>query len=252
MRILLAHAVNQKWYIHHLDVETALLNSEIDGEVYVSLPKISCMGTKVPEGYAWQLRKSLYWLKKSPHLRNKTFDKLARGIRWILSVNDKCLYLIKESSGRVMMTMGLYVDDFIISGEKKSIFTMVEKFNQKLNIKSIGMSNYILGMHVEYDKFNYIIINQKQYSIKILEEYGMLKCNPSSIPMQPRSKINDDAKLVFNEITKIREVIRSLMYLACCTRPDISFPVCLLSEKMSVPTEGNLLLVKRILKVHQG
>ncbi len=47
-------------------------------------------------------------------------------------------------------------------------------------------------------------------------------------------------------------MIESLLYLAICTRPDISLPVAVLARQIHTPTSLHLALVKRIMRCVAG
>ena len=43
MRLLLGHAANHGWKVHHLDVKSAFLHGELEEEVYVTQPEAKVM-----------------------------------------------------------------------------------------------------------------------------------------------------------------------------------------------------------------
>ena len=64
IRVLLALAAVFGWEVHHLDIKSAFLNSEISEEIYVKQPE----GYEIPgkEHHVYKLRKALYRLKQAP------------------------------------------------------------------------------------------------------------------------------------------------------------------------------------------
>jgi len=66
LRMLLALAAIHDWEIDQMDIVTAFLNPEVDGDVYMAMPD----GVEAPAGGPWvcKLRKSLYRLKQVPRL----------------------------------------------------------------------------------------------------------------------------------------------------------------------------------------
>jgi hypothetical protein len=65
VRVLLALVAQKGWRIHHMDVKSAFLNSDLKEEVYVQQP----LGYAVTgeEGKVYRLRKALYGLRQAPH-----------------------------------------------------------------------------------------------------------------------------------------------------------------------------------------
>jgi len=64
VRVLLALAAQEGWSVHHMDVKSAFLNSDLKEEVYVWQPP----GIAIPreEGKVYRLRKALYGLRQAP------------------------------------------------------------------------------------------------------------------------------------------------------------------------------------------
>ena len=64
IRVLLALVVFFAWEVHHLDVKSAFLNSEISEEIYVKQPEGYEISGK--EHHVYKLTKALYGLKQAP------------------------------------------------------------------------------------------------------------------------------------------------------------------------------------------
>ena len=81
----------------------------------------------------------------------------------------------------------------------------------------------------------------------------MENSKPAKTPRADDStkKIEDKSEN-FDNITLYQQAIGSLIYLATCTRPDISYSVCRTTQAMSKPTTQNWLEVKRIIRYLQG
>jgi len=64
VHLLLAHAANEGWPVHHMDVKSAFLNGELQEEVYVEQPPGFVL--KEHEGKVLRLVKALYGLRHPP------------------------------------------------------------------------------------------------------------------------------------------------------------------------------------------
>jgi hypothetical protein len=61
VRILLALAAKYDLELDAMDITTAYLNGELEEDLYLLPPK----GVKIPDGYCWKLKRSLYGLKQA-------------------------------------------------------------------------------------------------------------------------------------------------------------------------------------------
>ena len=75
----------------------------------------------------------------------------------------------------------------------------------------------------------------------------MLDCKPRAIPCEQKLDYSDDAEEM-SDVTKYREAVGSLIYLATCTRPDLSFVVSKLSQYFAKPTVEQWTTVKHALR----
>ena len=68
----------------------------------------------------------------------------------------------------------------------------------------------------------------------------------------PVVKMEEDKSKLLPGNEKYMEAVGSLIYIATCTRPDISFAVSKVSQKLKNPTEMDWISVKRIMRYLQG
>jgi hypothetical protein len=76
VRLLFALAAQEGWCVHHMDVKSAFLNSDLK-EVYVHQPP----GFTIPgnEGKMLRLRKALYGFRQAPKAWNAKLDSTRQG-----------------------------------------------------------------------------------------------------------------------------------------------------------------------------
>ena len=79
----------------------------------------------------------------------------------------------------------------------------------------------------------------------------MAKRNHVSTPMEQNLKLTSKEGNEFEDATKYRELVGSLIYLTT-TRQNISFVVGILSRFMQKPCEGHWSAAKRVLKYLKG
>ncbi|KAF2284885.1 hypothetical protein GH714_031901 [Hevea brasiliensis] len=81
------------------------------------------------------------------------------------------------------------------------------------------------------------------YASKILEKTGMLNCNSSRVPMEPKCKLKKQDGEPFVDATEYRRIIGSLRYLVN-TRPDLAYSVGVVSRYMDTPTVTHMSAVQ--------
>lgn len=78
-------------------------------------------------------------------------------------------------------------------------------------------------LHKDGTNVSLTTLSQSDYATKVLEKYGFDGCAGAWIPMEPMGKSVPETspKRKF----PYREILGSLQYLACKTRPDLAFSV---------------------------
>ena len=79
----------------------------------------------------------------------------------------------------------------------------------------------------------------------------MQYCNYVSTPMEHNLKFTSNERSTFEDPTKYRQLVGSLIYLTTI-RPDITFAVGILSRFMHHPCEGQWNVEKQVLKYLKG
>ena len=92
VRVVLAVAASFGMTIQHMDVSTAFLNGILEEEVYMTPPP----GLDVPAGHVCRLRRSLYGLKQSPRVWNKTLHQFIIKLGFRVIPSDSCVYYVRS------------------------------------------------------------------------------------------------------------------------------------------------------------
>lgn len=106
--------------------------------------------------------------------------------------------------------------------------------------------SYFLRLEIKQNSAG-IHVPQKKYIEDLLKSYNMINCKPSITPLSTDSKLSLFDEVESTDITGYRKLIRKLIY-ATQSRPDIAFPVNLLSRFMHKPTKNHLGAAKQILR----
>ncbi|RVW79629.1 Retrovirus-related Pol polyprotein from transposon TNT 1-94 [Vitis vinifera] len=242
IRILFALASIHNLFVHQIDVKTAFLNEDLNEEVYMEqLEGFVLLGN---ENKVCKLVKSLYGLKQAPKQWHEKFDHaiLSDGFRH--NNVDKCLY--SKTCDDYMVIVCLYVDDMLIlSDDMKGIIETKRFLSSTFKMKDLGEVDTILGIKVKRNSGGYAL-NQTHYIEKVVSKFSHLKIKDTNTPFDSSIKLekNDDRSVAQLEYAS---AIGSLMYVAQCTRADISFAVSKLSRFISNPSVEHWKAISRVL-----
>ena len=121
-------------------------------------------------------------------------------------------------------------------------------------VPDMGLPTYFLGMHMDHDRAaGKLSLGQRQYVTTILERFAMEDCNPVRLPIGVGVVMErEGATLDVPMATKYKKAVGELLYLATCTRPDISFAVGKLSRHVSAPTQAHWAAGKAVMRYLKG
>jgi hypothetical protein len=246
LKLFLAIAVNEGLEVHHADISTAFLNGDLEEEVYIDVPE--GFDEKLKSNQVLRLLKALYGLKQAPRAWSK---KLVTTLKY-MGLNqckaDNCIFFNKS------LVIAVYVDDLLIASNIREIELFKKQLSSSFKMRDLGKINYMLGIKFEYAINGTMLLNQKHFINKLIEEFNLQLSKENDIPIQPNHNLTRDLtneKESLRELvdaTKYRQVIGKLLYLMTCTRPDISYAVGLLARFMQEPRELHWRCVKRVLK----
>lgn len=251
LRVLFSLAAKNNMSFKTFDVKTAFLNGTIEDELFM----------EVPEGYNYPgkvclLKKALYGLKEAPQ---RWYQKLSQalssyGLQQLN--NDKCIYRSKDCT----LVLAIHVDDGIIfSQDQKEMDKLIGSLKSQFEITVNNHPKIYLGIQIEITNRG-IFISQSSYVDQILKKFNMEKCNSAPTPMEARKKKQEnqcdqsEQSVTSEPPSKFPycQVVGSLQYLSCKTRPDIAFATNYASRFMAEPTSRNVTEVKRVLRYLQG
>ena len=245
IRLLVNLAIDENLVIHSMDVKSAYLNAKLDCDVYMEQPE----GFKVGTGsdMVLKLNKSLYGLKQSGRMWNHLLHSFLVDLGFSRSEAENCLYTRSQYGIKVMILV--WVDDLIIAGSDLNRVQEVKlQLSKRFKMKDFGTIKEFLGIQFEFNE-DYVKLHQAKYVTKVLEKFNMIDCNAKRLPCDPSIvKIGDNVSEVFEDNTLYRSIVGSLVYLSSCTRPDLSYLVTKLSERLENPTQAHYSACKYALR----
>ena len=145
---------------------------------------------------------------------------------------EKCVYVKNTECGSVIIC--LYVDDMLIMGSNNEVIKTTKKmFNNKFDMKYLGVADVILGIKISTTSYG-LILSQSHYIEKILKKFKQDDSSPTRIPIDVNLHLSkNNGKSISQQ--EYAQAIESLMYVTICTRPDIAYAVSKLSRYTSNP-----------------
>nr|GEX07499.1 retrovirus-related Pol polyprotein from transposon TNT 1-94 [Tanacetum cinerariifolium] len=220
VRTLLAVATKKGWIIHQLDLNNAFLHGDLDGEVYMKIPKGFA---KEGETRVCRLRKSLYGLKQASRNWYKRLTSFLLSLNFEQSKSDYSLFTYQKAG--VYVAILIYVDDIIIVRDNsEKIQQIKQQLDDEFSIKNLGPLKYFLGIEVA-------------------------KTSDGAFPFEQGTKLDkggeEEARV---DATQYRRLVGRLLYLQA-TRHDVTYAVNVLSQFVSDPRQNYLEAAKRVLRL---
>lgn len=195
------------------------------------------------------MKKALYGLAQSPRAWNQKVNSIMETFGFDQLHSDASVFVTNWKGSKIIMAV--FVDDCLILGDNEQHIKEFElQLSKRYNIKILGELKKIIGMNWVRDrKSRRSFLHQTGYCEKVLERFGMKDCKASSTPADPESGAESE---LLESNQKYMEAAGALIYLSTQTRPDISYAVSKISEKMQRPTVADWTAAKKIFRYLNG
>jgi hypothetical protein len=198
-----------------------------------------------------RLKKSLYGLKQAPRAWYLRLSAEMQRIGFSPSTADPALFCRKDP-GKETYTV-VWVDDSLVIGTSAAVEETKEALAAVFDIRDLGDANFFLGMEIERNRSDKTITLTQKRSIKnLLAEHGMTGAKARATPMSPAEKPTREGEELDVSAFPYSRLIGSLLYIANCTRPDISQAVGVLSRFMRRPTRDHWKMARAVLSYLAG
>ena len=158
------------------------------------------------------------------------------------------------------MYLLIYVDDMLIAAKDlEAIQHLKKELSLKFEMKDLGAAKRILGMEIVRDRAaGELWLSQEGYLNKIPDTYGMLEDKSVSTPLGAHLKMRAATE---EQLAKDEEFMKSIpysndvgsiMYAMIGTRPDLAYPVGIISSYMSNPIKEHWNGVKWVMRYIKG
>ena len=255
-RIALARMMVEKLDSLVMDVETAFLYGEIDGEILMKSPvgmEEIDPGSSSEDCYL--LLKGIYGLCQAARQFWKKFVNTAKkeSFGFQVSPADPCMFYKQNELGICIIIM--YVDDMLIIGKKEQIQEFTNKIQKEFSVKiQHNLADY-LGCEFHINKVKTRGWLGQPSIIKSLEQkFGeramkeRLFLTPGTPRFTARKLENFEDKVSPEEHETYRSQVGTLLYLAKHSRPDIFNAVRELSKTMDAPAPVHLKEMYKVIR----
>ncbi|KAJ9532898.1 hypothetical protein QJQ45_011004 [Haematococcus lacustris] len=248
LRALLALAAARDMEVHQIDVEAAFLNGTLQPDEVIHIQE--------PEGFeegsrntVCRLQKALYGLRQAPRAWHAKLKQELEGMGFCVSESDPALFMLPRPSGTVYLLV--YVDDCLLCTEKgdfDSLDFVKQRLSSVFGIKDLGQTRWFLGMQISRNRAQGTLqLDQQQYIKELLSTYSMTEAHSKAVPMAPGTKLVKEGDALDTVHHSYSALVGSLLYLSCCTRPDIAYAVGALARHMAAPTQQHWTAAKAVL-----
>ena len=237
-RLLLAIAAHEGWAVRLGDVSTAFLHASLDeGEmVFVRPPP----GEEKP-GMIWQLKKSLYGLRRSPQRFNEHFVVELKKCGWERCAADPQLFYHREERA----LLSAHVDDLLLAAPSGRLGALQAGIDNAFKVKWAGMIDdkhweSYLGREWRRTSTGFKVRVPKVYYTSLLEPFGLKDARALLTPFPGTHEKRDEEDEEEEQIPKAQAelyhtAVGKLIWLLQ-ERPDLSYAVKELSRHVQAPT----------------
>jgi hypothetical protein len=186
-RIIMVLVAHYDLELHQMDVKTALINGNLQENVYMAQPEGFAVEGK--EHMGCKLKKPLYGLKQASRQWYIKFDEVIRSFGFTENKVDNCIYV--KFKGKDFTILVLYVDDILLASSDKTMLYETKSFlSSNFDMKDLGDASYVLGIEIHRDRTKGVLgLSQKSYIDRVLKRYNMHKCSATPAPIVKGDKL---------------------------------------------------------------
>jgi hypothetical protein len=252
VKLLMARASSVREKIMLIDIKKAHLYAPIEGDAYVCLPP-----ERAIPGKCARLKFTLYGMRVAAKNWEKAYSSTMRNCGFVQGKANATSFHHREKCIRVVV----HGDDFIASGSEENLRWLEARLVEAYPLKMRG----ILGPDT-WDSKEGIILNRtirveadgsfvfeadSEHVPKMLKAMQLEGCNSVVSPGTKERLAEQEWLLSPREASLYRSVVARGNYLSQ-DRPDIRFVVKELCQKMSKPTNIDMLKLKRLCRYLAG
>jgi hypothetical protein len=263
LMMMLAIAKSQGRHLATIDIGSAYLNADMSkedvimildkvvAEQYIKIkPEYSKFIDQKGEMYV-KLEKALYGSLQASKLWYQNISSFLLKCGYIMNDSDPCVF--NKWIGKECISIGIYVDDLIITATDKGLIKDLKKSliaqYKDINYEDGNMITY-LGMMINNSNKKYIDLTMPQFIDDIISDMNINKNDLSKTPASSKLfniKPNDPL-LGIDEKDNFHTNVAKLLYLGKRARPDILLAATFLCTRVKSPGADDLKKLKRCIR----
>ncbi|CAI7812649.1 unnamed protein product, partial [Closterium sp. NIES-53] len=197
-------AAQRDYELHSLDFSTAFLQGRLHKEIWLRRPP-GFTGT-FPTGTQWSLRQPVYGLRQSPHEWHDTLRSTLRDLWFHPSSADPSLFV---RAGSTPFFILVYVDDLVFATPDRAALAEITRDR---------------AAHT-------ITLTQSHMVQQVLQRFGFQFSTTQPTPLAVDHRLTGPfPNEPFEPSGPYPELVGCLMYMMTCTRPDLAYPLSVLSR----------------------
>jgi transposase InsO family protein len=265
LRALFALAAKFDWEIKQGDVATAFLQSDMDTEVYVTLPKAFRERSKTAAMAAsqgriyYRLLKGVPGIPQGSRLFSKKFHTAITAVGLTRSKVDYSLYFAANN-----IYLVIWVDDlffFFPSSQTSTAKLMWAGLQERLDLADWSDIDDCLGCKVQRDRPTHTLtLTQTDAINELVAKVGLSNANPVDTPCVTGfvftkadcPQTEEERMPLIERQKKFRSELMSCIYFSNWSRPDITFTISKLAKFMHNPGPKHEAALKRLLRYLAG
>ncbi|GAA5915667.1 hypothetical protein JCM5296_000044 [Sporobolomyces johnsonii] len=246
--VLLALAVKNGWDVRRFDVTAAFLHGRLDDKHPTYVRQVPGFEDPLRPRLVRRLRRSLYGLCQAGRKWNEAFVAKLKGLGFIQLRADPSLFT-RWRDGKVAI-IPIHVDDGLVLGDGdlgQVILDLSASLDDSVKEEPLTL---FLGVRIRRRPDGSISLDQRHYVEKLLERFDFRSEVAKGVET-PASLAGDLRPIQPDEVPvreRYREMLGALLYLAICTRPDLSYAVAVASRFSAAPAMRHWIALKRILR----
>ncbi|CAI7756054.1 unnamed protein product, partial [Closterium sp. NIES-53] len=183
-----------------------------------------------PRGTEWSLRRPVYGLRQTPREWHDTLRSTLRDLGFRHSSADPSLFVRVGSTTFFIL---VYVDDLVFAtADRATLAEVKSKQQERHTCTDLGELQRYLGLHITRDRAAHTItLTQSHMVQQVLRRVGFQFSTTQPTPLAIDHRLTvpfpDEP---FESSGPYAELVGCLMYLMTSTRPDLAFPLSVLSR----------------------
>ncbi|CAI7790691.1 unnamed protein product [Closterium sp. NIES-54] len=230
LRVLLHIAAQRDYELHSLDFSTAFLQGSLHEEIWLRRPP-GFTGS-FPAGTRWSLQRPVYGLRQAPHEWHDTLRTTLAALGFAPSTADPSLFLRTDTLLPPFYIL-VYDDDLVFAtADTAGLAHMKSELQKRHTCTDLGELCSYLGLQITRERARRTItLTQSHMVQQVLQRFDFTYSSPQATPLSTRHSLS---ALPSDESVEpsgpYPELVGCLMYLMTCTRPDLAYPLSILTR----------------------